>query len=69
MRSAWGVTDAEDFYVVAEFTEGCGCGCSAETSTHYNDFKLSLVVRTHEMDFRLAFGPFLLERSLRDFRN
>ena len=67
VRSTRGIADTENFNVVAEFTEGCGCGCSAKTCTHYNDFKLSLVVGTHKMDFRLTLGPFLLKRSLRDF--
>ena len=67
VRPARTVADAENLDVVAEFAQGGGCRRAAETGTDHDDLKLSLVVGTHETDFRLAPGPFALKGSCRNF--
>ena len=67
VRAARTVADAENLDIVAEFAQGGGCRRAAETGTDHDDLKLSLVVGTHETDFRLAPGPFALKGSCRNF--
>ena len=61
------IADTEDFYIVSQFTQGCGCRCSSKTGTHHDHLQFTLVVRAHETDFRLAAGPLVLKRSGRNF--
>ena len=67
VRTARGVADAENLDIVAQFAEGSSCGCATQTGTDHDDLKFSLVVRTHQTDFRLAPGPFAFKRSSRNF--
>ena len=62
------IADTENFNVVTKFSKGCSCRSSSKTCTYYDNFKFPFVVRTYQMNFRLAFSPFFSQRSFRNFR-
>ena len=69
MRPSRRIADAENLDIVAEFTECGGSGCSTETGSDYDYFKFPFVVRTDKTNFRLTFGPFFSQRSVRNLRD
>ena len=66
MRTTRRIADAENLYVVAEFTERSGCRRSTQTRTDDNDFHLSLVAGRYNPDLRLVLCPFFGQRTLRN---
>ena len=69
VRPSWRIADAENLDIVAEFAESGGSRSSAETGSDYDYFKFPFVVRTDKTNFRLTFGPFFSQRSVRNLRD
>ena len=60
------VTDTEDFDVVAKLSERSSCGRATKARSDNYNLELSPVVGIDKTKFRLTFGPFFSQRSVRN---
>jgi hypothetical protein len=63
------ITDAENLYVIAEFSQRGGCRSTAKTCADNDYIEFALVGRTYDTDVVFVRCPFLFEGPLGNVRN
>ncbi len=69
MRPTGRITDAENLYIVSQFSKRGRCGSSSQAGAHNDDLKFSSVVRIDKTKLGFAFGPLFSQRSVRNLRD